>query len=153
MSEWLRRWTRNPLGSARRASNPLAVDWVWRTFSHDRQPQPRRSFRSGDGNDCSRLRAHAFLKGGFWPLGRSAMASCPSCSLVRPAGSLPFRQQVGRPPSPHKRLSHKCQLEPRRYFCAIARKSVMLRAAALPVAFSAGAENVPAPRFAIRGSG
>ena len=31
LSEWLRRWTRNPLGSARRGSNPLAVDclgWV-----------------------------------------------------------------------------------------------------------------------------
>ena len=26
LSEWLRRWTRNPLGSARRGSNPLAVD-------------------------------------------------------------------------------------------------------------------------------
>ena len=26
VSEWLRRWTRNPLGSARRGSNPLAVD-------------------------------------------------------------------------------------------------------------------------------
>ena len=25
LSEWLRRWTRNPLGSARRGSNPLAV--------------------------------------------------------------------------------------------------------------------------------
>ena len=25
MSEWLRRWTRNPLGSARRGSNPLGV--------------------------------------------------------------------------------------------------------------------------------
>ena len=29
VSEWLRRWTRNPLGSARRGSNPLAVVfWV-----------------------------------------------------------------------------------------------------------------------------
>ena len=31
LSERLRRWTRNPLGSARRGSNPLAVDclgWV-----------------------------------------------------------------------------------------------------------------------------
>ena len=26
MSEWLRRWTRNPLGSARRGSNSLGVD-------------------------------------------------------------------------------------------------------------------------------
>ena len=26
VSEWLRRWTRNPLGSARRGSNPLGVD-------------------------------------------------------------------------------------------------------------------------------
>ena len=25
VAEWLRRWTRNPLGSARRGSNPLAV--------------------------------------------------------------------------------------------------------------------------------
>ena len=25
VSEWLRRWTRNPLGSARRGSNPLGV--------------------------------------------------------------------------------------------------------------------------------
>ena len=25
LSEWLRRWTRNPLGSARRGSNPLGV--------------------------------------------------------------------------------------------------------------------------------
>ena len=25
MSEWLRRWTRNPLGSARRGSDPLGV--------------------------------------------------------------------------------------------------------------------------------
>ena len=28
VSEWLRRWTRNPLGSARRGSNPLGVDFV-----------------------------------------------------------------------------------------------------------------------------
>jgi hypothetical protein len=28
LSEWLRRWTRNPLGSARRGSNPLGVDFV-----------------------------------------------------------------------------------------------------------------------------
>ena len=28
VSERLRRWTRNPLGSARRGSNPLAVDFV-----------------------------------------------------------------------------------------------------------------------------
>ena len=28
MSEWLRRWTRNPLGSARRGSNPLGVEYV-----------------------------------------------------------------------------------------------------------------------------
>ena len=27
VSERLRRWTRNPLGSARRGSNPLGVDW------------------------------------------------------------------------------------------------------------------------------
>ena len=26
VSEWSRRWTRNPLGSARRGSNPLGVD-------------------------------------------------------------------------------------------------------------------------------
>ena len=26
LSEWLRRWTRNPLGSARVGSNPAAVD-------------------------------------------------------------------------------------------------------------------------------
>ena len=28
VSEWLRRWTRNPLGSARRGSNPLGVDFL-----------------------------------------------------------------------------------------------------------------------------
>ena len=28
VSKWLRRWTRNPLGSARRGSNPLAVAFV-----------------------------------------------------------------------------------------------------------------------------
>ena len=28
VSEWLRRWTRNPLGSARRGSNPLGVGSV-----------------------------------------------------------------------------------------------------------------------------
>ena len=28
VSEWLRRWTRNPLGSARRGSNPLGVDFI-----------------------------------------------------------------------------------------------------------------------------
>ena len=27
VSEWLRRWTRNPLGSARVGSNPIAVDF------------------------------------------------------------------------------------------------------------------------------
>ena len=26
LSEWLRRWTRNPLGSARKGSNPLGVE-------------------------------------------------------------------------------------------------------------------------------
>jgi hypothetical protein len=28
VSEWLRRWTRNPLGFARRGSNPLGVGFV-----------------------------------------------------------------------------------------------------------------------------
>ena len=28
VSEWLRRWTRNPLGSARVGSNPTGVDFV-----------------------------------------------------------------------------------------------------------------------------
>ena len=28
VSEWLRRWTRNPLGSARAGSNPAAVAFV-----------------------------------------------------------------------------------------------------------------------------
>jgi hypothetical protein len=28
VSEWLRRWTRNPLGSARRGSNPLGVAFL-----------------------------------------------------------------------------------------------------------------------------
>ena len=32
VSEWLRRWTRNPLGSARRGSNPLGV-----AFAHSTQ--------------------------------------------------------------------------------------------------------------------
>ena len=30
VSEWLRRWTRNPLGSARRGSNPLGVAFWFR---------------------------------------------------------------------------------------------------------------------------
>ena len=35
MSEWLRRWTRNPLGSAREGSNPFgvgfaSVQWTYR---------------------------------------------------------------------------------------------------------------------------
>ena len=31
MSEWLRRWTRNPLGSAREGSNPFGVGFArWR---------------------------------------------------------------------------------------------------------------------------
>ena len=34
MSEWLRRWTRNPLGSARRGSNPLGVVSVSRCMNH-----------------------------------------------------------------------------------------------------------------------
>jgi hypothetical protein len=38
VSEWLRRWTRNPLGSARRGSNPLAVA----AFMMARQPTPQR---------------------------------------------------------------------------------------------------------------
>jgi hypothetical protein len=29
LSEWLRRWTRNPLGSARRGSNPLGVAFTF----------------------------------------------------------------------------------------------------------------------------
>jgi hypothetical protein len=29
VSEWLRRWTRNPLGFARRGSNPLGVVFEW----------------------------------------------------------------------------------------------------------------------------
>ena len=32
LAEWLRRWTRNPLGSARRGSNPLGVDLCTRTY-------------------------------------------------------------------------------------------------------------------------
>ena len=31
VSEWLRRWTRNPLGSARRGSNPLGVVFFLKT--------------------------------------------------------------------------------------------------------------------------
>ena len=33
VSEWLRRWTRNPLGSAREGSNPFAVVFV-HCFAH-----------------------------------------------------------------------------------------------------------------------
>ena len=34
VTEWLRWWTRNPLGSARRGSNPLAVAFLrWRIFN------------------------------------------------------------------------------------------------------------------------
>ena len=34
MSEWLRRWTRNPLGSAREGSNPFGVGFFPRSFLH-----------------------------------------------------------------------------------------------------------------------
>jgi hypothetical protein len=35
LSEWLRRWTRNPLGHARAGSNPAAVDKVFDFFVVD----------------------------------------------------------------------------------------------------------------------
>ena len=34
VAEWLRRWTRNPLGSAREGSNPFLVDAFKRTWFH-----------------------------------------------------------------------------------------------------------------------
>ena len=51
MSEWLRRWTRNPLGSARRGSNPLAVAFS-RTETHMQTQVIRllRGFLRGFGN-------------------------------------------------------------------------------------------------------
>ena len=33
LSEWLRRWTRNPLGFARAGSNPAAVAYIGRLYS------------------------------------------------------------------------------------------------------------------------
>ena len=32
MAEWLRRWTANPLGSARAGSNPVVVVFTYNTF-------------------------------------------------------------------------------------------------------------------------
>ena len=32
VAEWLRRWTANPMGSARVGSNPILVDTVWHEF-------------------------------------------------------------------------------------------------------------------------
>ena len=32
VAEWLRRWTANPMGSARVGSNPILVDAVWHEF-------------------------------------------------------------------------------------------------------------------------
>ena len=32
VAEWLRRWTRNPLGSARVGSNPTGVVFLWDEF-------------------------------------------------------------------------------------------------------------------------
>ena len=34
VSEWLRRWTQNPLGSARRGSNPFGVDVIQSFAAH-----------------------------------------------------------------------------------------------------------------------
>ena len=48
VSEWLRRWTRNPLGSARRGSNPLAVGCA-------KQPQGNKG-RVQDGIAWERLK-------------------------------------------------------------------------------------------------
>ena len=53
VSERLRRWTRNPLGSARRGSNPLGVDrclhtcLVERHAQHTRDQRARRNRRRG----------------------------------------------------------------------------------------------------------
>ena len=34
VSEWLRRWTRNPLGFARKGSNPFGVDVLQSSVAH-----------------------------------------------------------------------------------------------------------------------
>ena len=40
LSEWLRRWTRNPLGSARKGSNPLGVALLARYVAGVWKPLP-----------------------------------------------------------------------------------------------------------------
>ena len=45
VSEWLRRWTRNPLGSARRGSNPLGVEFIVQFFVHVLNIDPDRMCR------------------------------------------------------------------------------------------------------------
>ncbi len=53
VSEWLRRWTRNPLGSARRGSNPLAVVLVpLAVLQGAKIFCRRRSFWEGCQRDC-----------------------------------------------------------------------------------------------------
>ena len=42
VSEWLRRWTRNPLGSARVGSNPSGVDYLSRTLGDGHVMSERR---------------------------------------------------------------------------------------------------------------
>ena len=41
VSERLRRWTRNPLGSARRGSNPLGVAYRTLQAVHEKQPSTK----------------------------------------------------------------------------------------------------------------
>ena len=53
VSEWLRRWTRNPLGSARRGSNPLGVAFVLSYSKKSENAENRMS------NDSSGVRTHA----------------------------------------------------------------------------------------------
>ena len=40
LSEWLRRWTRNPLGSARKGTNPLGVALLARYVAGVWKPLP-----------------------------------------------------------------------------------------------------------------
>merc|ERR1712218_97603 len=86
VSERLRRWTRNPLGSARRGSNPLAVDKSqlrchrWH-FLAQRISRLQKSMLSCGASKHHRSRAPAF---------RNSVVDCwgNHARVVTPVGSL-----------------------------------------------------------------
>ncbi len=96
VSEWLRRWTRNPLGSARRGSNPLGVDCLNCVWAHKRQGDTDLNSSTSlyssvaERQSCKLKVLGSIPSGGFFVYGRTLQRH----QLPRQPRSLPGRLEL-----------------------------------------------------------